>query len=100
MADEWSELIEGEVLDCSSISISYQANGLAQVSFTVFRPEENGPPYSTGGPGFELCAGGVQFKGWVTQQTMNPSADIDFIEWQVSAIAIGCKNEDGCGAEC
>lgn len=76
--DEWEDLIDGEIFDCSSLSISYQTNGLAQISFTVYRPKENGIPYEPGGPGFELCAGGINFTGWVNDQTLVPSSESFF----------------------
>lgn len=98
--DEWEDLIDGEIFDCSSLSIAYQTTGIAQISFTVYRPKDEGLPYTAGGPGFELCAGGVNFKGWVNDQTLVPDSDSDFYEWRVSAEAIGCKVEGGCASEC
>ena len=100
MADEWEDLINGEIFDCSSLSISYPVQGLAQISFTVYRPREDGVPYTQGGPEFELCAGGVNYTGWVTDQTLGASDEFELLEWRVSAEAIGCKIENGCGANC
>jgi hypothetical protein len=81
-----------DILDCSTISISYQINGLANISFTVYRPITSGPPYSKGGPGFELVAGGVRFKGFVTSQNLIPASDVLENMWSVTAVAIGCKD--------
>jgi hypothetical protein len=92
MADDWTDLIEGEVVDCSTISISFAATGLATVSFTVYRPAENGVPYTPGGPGFELCIGGTNFVGAISEQTLMPSTEYNkMLEWRVSAICVGCK---------
>jgi hypothetical protein len=81
-----------EVMDCSTISITYQVNGLANITMTVYRPKADGPPYSKGGPGFEMLIGGIRFKGFVTEQTLVPATEVDDNEWRVSATAIGCKD--------
>jgi hypothetical protein len=99
MAD-FVNLIEGEVVDCGTISITYQTNGLAQISFTVYRPKEEGVPYAPGGPGFSMCAGGVDFEGWVTEQSLVPASEIEWNEWKITAIAVGCRREDACVDPC
>ena len=90
----WTDLIEGEVVDCGTISINYQTNGIAQIAFTVYRPKDEGPPYTSGSPSFSMCAGGVNFKGWVMEQSLAPASDIDMHEWRVTAQAIGCALDD------
>ncbi len=82
---------DNEFFDCSSLSISYAANGLATISFTIYRPKEDGPPY-TSESGFEISAGGVTFKGYVLEQSLVPASEIEYNEWRVTAIAIGCKS--------
>jgi hypothetical protein len=90
---------ETDYFDCSSLSISYAPTGLATISFTVYRDRSSGAPYQLGGPGFEINAGGVLFKGWVQEQSLVPASDVKMSEWRVTAIAIGCPG-DGLGTEC
>jgi hypothetical protein len=90
---------ETDYFDCSSLSISYAPTGLATISFTTYRAKADGAPYQAGGPGFEIDAGGVHFKGFVQEQTLIPASDIKMNEWRITAIAIGCPGE-GLGTEC
>jgi len=80
------------IVDCSTISISYQVNGLANISMSIFYGKDKGPPYTEDGPGFELVVGGVRFKGFVTSQNLVPASDVRLNAWNVSAIAIGCRD--------
>ena len=100
MADDWSDILQdGIVMDCSTLSISYAVNGLATVSFTVYTPRADGPPYDPSGPGFEICIGGTTFNGWINEMSLSPNSEIEFFEWRVTATAIGCKKgpcNDGC----
>jgi hypothetical protein len=82
---------ETDYFDCSTLQINYAANGLASISFTVYRPKADGAPYSGGDAGFEVDAGGTHFKGFVLEQTLVPASDILMNEWRVTAVAIGCK---------
>jgi hypothetical protein len=91
---------ETDYFDCSSLSISFARNGLASISFTVFRPKDAGPPYTTGGPGFEIDAGGTHFKGYVMGQDLIPASDILMNEWRVTAVAIGCKQGVNLSTQC
>jgi|WetSurMetagenome_2_1015567.scaffolds.fasta_scaffold1175316_1 hypothetical protein len=91
--------MDEEIFDCTSLSISYQATGLANISFTAYRPAGTGPPYVAGGPAFRLCAGGVLFKGWVMDQTIVPSNESSMLEWRVTAVAVGCRDAS-CGKPC
>jgi hypothetical protein len=84
MADE-------SFLDCSTLSISYQANGLASISMTIYSKAGTGVPYSPGGPGLELTAGGIIFKGFIMEQSLASASDTDYDEYKVTAIAIGKK---------
>lgn len=78
-------------LDCSTLSISYQANGLANISMTIYTKAGDGVPYSLGGPGLELTAGGVHFKGFIMEQSLAPASETDYEEYRVTAVAIGKK---------
>ena len=93
-------LLDGMIVDCSTISVAFSANGLATVTFTAYTPRGTGPPYSSDGPGFELCIGGTNFKGWINSMSLNGAAEVaDYLEWKVSAISVGCKNvpcNEGC----
>jgi hypothetical protein len=82
MADE-------SFLDCSTLSISYQSNGLANISMTVYSKVGTGAPYSPGGPGLELTAGGIHFKGYILEQSLAPASETDYNEYKVTAVAIG-----------
>lgn len=88
MANWDSVLVDGMVVDCSTISISYAANGLATLSVTVYTKSQT--PYS-GNAGLDLSLGGVRFVGWVTQIALVPSSDLELAEWKVSAVGIGQK---------
>jgi len=80
-------------MDCSTLSISYDATGLASISVTMYSKTGNDFPYSSGGPGFQLIAGGVQFNGFIMEQGVAPNSDLaeDWVEWHVSVIATGKK---------
>lgn len=96
---DWAA-IDGEVLDCSTLSISYQSNGLASISFSIYKKIEDGVPFNTGSAGLDMCAGGVRFKGLITDQSLVPSTEMaNANEWKVTAIAIGCRDPD-CGSPC
>jgi hypothetical protein len=90
---------EKSIVDCSTISISYQVTGLANVSLTIYRKVEDGPPFTAGGPGFNIVAGNVRFKGYVTSQKFVPATDVRYNTWVVTAVCIGCRetgNLQGC----
>lgn len=80
-------------MDCTTLSISYQANGLASISVTIYSKTGDDLPYKLGGPGFQLTAGGVLFKGFIMEQSLAPNSDLEssWIEWRLSAIALGKK---------
>lgn len=97
---EWEDLLQdGMIVDCSSISVNYTANGLATVSFLVYTLREDGVPYDTDGPGFELCIGGTTFNGWITAMELSPNSEIELHEWRCTATCIGCKGQP-CNAGC
>ena len=84
---------DGFFLDCSTLSISYQPNGLASISMTLYSLTGSDLPYGPGGPGFNLIAGGVQFKGFILEQSLAPNSELDsaWVEYHVSVIALGKK---------
>jgi hypothetical protein len=93
MARPWSGITEEQILDCSSISIQYQPNGLANISFTIYKSKGSPPPFAVGStPGsLSLRAGGVQFEGWITSVGINQNSEVDADEYRISAVGVGCK---------
>lgn len=84
---------EFEFIDCPSISIAYQATGLASVSFTVVStwqvPGEN--PYRDY---TQLTFGGVDFRGFITglQSDVIPASIPVVFEHKFSLTMTGCGN--------
>lgn len=80
-----------EFIDCSTISIAYQQNGLAAVSFTVVSTEPvpgiNPPRDFT-----QFTFGGVDFKGFVTQvdSSIIPASIPVVYEHRFSLTMTGC----------
>jgi hypothetical protein len=91
---------EFEFIDCPTISISYQANGLATVSFTVVSTEQipgvNPPRNYT-----ELTFGGVDFKGYLSevQSVIIPASIPVVFEHRMTLIATGCADDCPRGTE-
>lgn len=83
-----------EFIDCPTINIAYQSNGLATVSFTVVSTEQvpgvNPPRVYT-----ELTFGGVDFKGFLTEVTSGviPASIPTVFEHRLTLIATGCAND-------
>jgi hypothetical protein len=83
-----------EFIDCPTINISYQSNGLATVSFTVVSTEQvpgvNPPRNYT-----ELTFGGVDFKGYLTEvvSAVIPASIPSVFEHRMTLIATGCAND-------
>ena len=80
-----------EFIDCPTISISYQANGLANVSFTVVSTEQI--PGVTPPRNFtELTFGGVDFKGYLSevQSSVIPASIPTVFEHKMTLVATGC----------
>ena len=74
-----------EFVDCSTISIQYQSNGLAQVSFTVSADSATLQNDYT-----SVIFGGVTFKGYFTEYKPQQVEGTFGYEHQFSMIAIGC----------
>lgn len=83
-----------EFLDCSTVNISYQVNGLATLNFTVVSTEPvpgvNPPRDYT-----QHTFGGVDFKGFITQVTSQviPGSIPTVFEHQFSLIVTGCASD-------
>jgi len=86
---------EFEFIDCPSISIAYQANGLASVSFTVVSTYQV-PGLNPVRDFTQLTFGGVDFKGYVTnlQSDVIPASVPVVFEHKFTLIMTGC------GASC
>ena len=83
-----------EFIECSSINISYQSNGLATVSFTVVStsqvPGVNPPRNYT-----DLTFGGVNFKGFLTEVASGviPASIPTVYEHRLTLICVGCADD-------
>ena len=83
-----------EFLDCQSISIQYQQNGLATVSFTVVStfqvPGLNPPRDFT-----QLTLGGIDFKGFITQlaSSIIPASVPTVFEHRFTLTMTGCASD-------
>lgn len=81
-----------EFLDCASLQIQYQQNGLANVSFTVVStevvPGVNPPRDFT-----QLSFGAIDFKGFVTglQTDPIPGSLPTVFEHKFTLVMIGCS---------
>jgi hypothetical protein len=90
-----------EFIDCASISVNYEINGMATVGFTVVSTSKtisvaeysdvtfgaNGGGRSTG----SFSAGSVRFQGYITSYELNPVAGTLVYEHRISLIAFGCR---------
>jgi hypothetical protein len=83
-----------EFIDCPSISIAYQTNGLATVSFTVVSTED-APGENPVRDYTQLTFGGVDFKGFITGLTSSiiiGSIPVVF-EHKLTLIMTGCAED-------
>jgi hypothetical protein len=83
-----------EFIDCPTISIAYQANGLATVSFTVVSTEQV-PGVTPQRNYTDLDFGGVNFKGFLTEVTSGviPASIPTVFEHRLTLIATGCADD-------
>jgi hypothetical protein len=83
-----------EFIDCATLNIAYQQNGLAAVSFTVVSTEE-----IAGVTPFrdytDLTFGGLSFKGFITGLTVQviPGSIPSVFEHRFSLVATGCSTD-------
>ena len=85
---------EFEFIDCPTISIQYQQNGLAAVSFTVVSTEQV-PGINPVRDYTQLTFGGIDFKGFITQlaSSIIPASTPSVFEHRFTLIATGCAND-------
>ena len=83
-----------EFIDCATISIQYQQNGLATVSFTVVSTEQK-PGVNPARDFTQLSFGGIDFKGFVTQlaSAIIPASIPAVFEHRFTLIATGCAED-------
>lgn len=83
-----------EFIDCATISIQYQINGLATVSFTVVSTEPI-PGISPPRDFTLLTFGGVDFRGFVTQvdSAIIPASIPTVYEHRFSLTMTGCATD-------
>lgn len=83
-----------EFIDCPTISIAYQANGLATVSFTVVSTEQV-PGVTPPRNYTELTFGGVDFKGFITEvgSGVIPASIPTVFEHRITLLATGCASD-------
>lgn len=83
-----------EFLDCATLNIAYQVNGLATVSFTVVSTEPI-PGVTPPRDYTQLTFGGVDFKGFVTQldSVRIPSSIPTVWEHRFSMVMTGCATD-------
>ncbi len=83
-----------EFIDCPTISIQYQQNGLATVSFTVVSTEQL-PGTNPVRDYTQLTFGGRDFKGFITQLATSiiPASTPSVFEHSFTLIATGCAND-------
>ena len=83
-----------EFLDCATINISYQKNGLASVSFTVVSTAQ--VPGVTPARDFtDLTFGGVRFQGFITNlvSTIIPASIPTVYEHRFTLTMTGCADD-------
>jgi len=80
-----------EFIDCPTISIQYQQNGLANVSFTVVSTEQV-PGINPVRDFTQLTFGGIDFKGFITQlaSSIIPASVPAVFEHKFTLVATGC----------
>jgi hypothetical protein len=83
-----------EFLDCSTLSINYQANGLATVSFTVVSTHQV-PGVTPPRNYTELTFGGVDFKGYLSevQSSVIPASIPTVFEHRMTLLSTGCASD-------
>ena len=83
-----------EFLDCSTINIAYQANGLANVSFTVVSTQDT-PGVTPVRDYTDLTFGGINFKGFITNLTTQiiPGSLPSVFEHRFTETMTGCADD-------
>ena len=88
-----------EFIDCSSINIAYQTNGLATVSLTVVSTED-APGETPPRDYTQLSFGGLDFKGFITGliTSIIPASIPSVFEHKLTLIMTGCAADCSRGA--
>ena len=83
-----------EFIDCPTISINYQSNGLAAVSFTVVSTQQV-PGVTPFRDYTQLTFGGIDFKGFVTNvaSSIIPASIPSVFEHRFSLTMTGCADD-------
>lgn len=83
-----------EFISCETISIAYQQNGLATVSFTVVSTEQQ-PGVNPPRDYTQLTFGGVDFKGFITEvnSSIIPASVPAVFEHRITLLATGCADD-------
>ncbi len=83
-----------EFIDCATINISYQATGLASVSFTVVSTEE-APGVTPTRDYTDLTFGGINFNGFITNLTTQiiPGSIPSVFEHRFTETMTGCADD-------
>jgi hypothetical protein len=69
-----------QFIECTSLSISYDNLGLATVNYTLVSDSPSITPYEV------VDAGGVTFRGYVTNMSMQTIPNTDWYEAQITLI--------------
>lgn len=67
-------------IECSSINLSYDTMGLVTISYTIVHDDPSWANIK-----YELSAGGQNFKGYVSNASMNK---IPFTEWYETHVTL------------
>ncbi len=88
-----------EFIDCPTISISYQSNGLATVSFTVVSTQTV-PGVTPVRDYTDLTFGGINFQGFITNLTTQiiPGSIPSVFEHRFTETMTGCASDCPRGA--
>ena len=83
-----------EFIDCPTINIAYQSNGLAAVSFTVVSTEDV-PGINPVRNYTDLTFGGINFKGFITNLTTQiiPGSLPSVFEHRFTNVMSGCSDD-------
>ena len=91
-----TDVFDEPKIDCSSISLSIQANGIAQLSFRVYYKKGEIPFTANNTPTFSMCiAKERRFKGIITNQQVSPSVEYNNVsEWTCSSMGVICEDSE------
>ena len=70
-----------ELIECTSLSVSYDITGVATVSYTVVHQDDNMVAYDS------LSVGGRTFTGYIANAVLSPMPNTDG-EWYETAVTL------------